>query len=113
MTVGIPIMHVDEEVGVVCDPLDASASPALDQDRSVAVRPESLAGRVLAVIDNGFYKQSAGLGLGELLVERLRKEADLADVMYVRKDAVNVPPRPEDWDAVCRGAHVGLTLYGA
>jgi hypothetical protein len=110
-TVGV--VKVQAEVGVVCDPLEDVRIAAEETDRSVASRPRSLDGKVLAVIDNGFYRQGSGMDLGDALVERIREVARLADVIYVRKDAVNVPPRPEDWQEVCHRGDVGLTLYGA
>lgn len=113
MTSPVAIVKVRVEVGVVCDPSVGAESGMAEIDRSVAPRPTSLDGKVLAVIDNGFYKQGSGMELGEALVERIREVARLADVIYVRKDAVNVPPWPEDWQEVCRRGDVGLTLYGA
>jgi hypothetical protein len=113
MTLLVPQVSVRNEVGVVCDPLAPSTVGRGRTSRSVAPRPESLDGKVLAVIDNGMGKQAPGLGFGEVLVQKLRQLVDLADVIYIRKDAVNVPPRPEDWDEVCRRGDVGLALYGA
>ncbi len=106
-------VNVRNEVGVVCDPL--APLPAGDgrAERTVASRPSSLDGKVLAVIDNGMGQQAPGLGFGEVLVRKLKEVADIADVIYVRKDAVNVPPRPEDWMEICRRGDVGLALYGA
>jgi hypothetical protein len=112
MTTRIAPVEVQHEVGAVCDPSDASATGQVERVRTVAPRPGSLDGKVLAVIDNGFGGQM-GLGVGQAVVRALCHVVDLADVVYIRKDAVNVPPRPEDWNEVCRRADVGLTLYGA
>jgi hypothetical protein len=113
MTFLVPVVNVGDEVGMVCDPLAPSAVTRRRRSLSVAPRPESLDGKVLAVIDNGMGKQAPGLGFGEVLAQKLQQVADIAEVIYVRKDAVNVPPRPEDWDEVCRRGDVGLALYGA
>jgi hypothetical protein len=113
MTFLVPVVSVRDEVGVVCDPLAPSTVGPRRESRSVAPRPESLNGKVLAVIDNGMGKQAPGLGFGEVLAQKLQRVVDIADVIYIHKDAVNVPPRPEDWDEVCRRGDIGLALYGA
>jgi hypothetical protein len=112
MTAGSGVVSVTTEVGAVCDPLDASATGQVEAVRTVAPRPPSLDGLVLAVIDNNFGRQMS-FDFGQFLVRRLREAVDFRDVVYVRKDAVNVPPRPEDWEQVCDRADVGVALYGA
>jgi hypothetical protein len=99
---------IRDEVGTVLDPLERAVGAAAGASRATAPRLASLDGQTLAVIDNG-----AGQRFGERLVERLRAMFDLKDVIFVLKDTVNVPPRPEDWEEVTRRATMGLALYGA
>jgi hypothetical protein len=81
---------------------------AQDRMRETAVRPPTLDGTVLAVIDN-----RAGAKFVEPLLAKLRARFAFADVIYVLKDTVNVPPRPEDWQEVVKRGTAGLALYGA
>ena len=74
----------------------------------MADRLPSLDGAVLAIVDNGFNSPN----LPEAILRRLRERADLADVVWVKKDSVSVPARPEDWAEVINRATAGLTLYG-
>jgi hypothetical protein len=87
-------------------PVGRAASP--DRDRSTAPRPSTLDGTVLAVIDN-----RAGRKFVEPLLAKLRARFAFSDVIYVLKDTVNVPPRPEDWREVVKRGTAGLALYGA
>jgi hypothetical protein len=79
-----------------------------DRVRGTAPRPATLDGTVLAVIDN-----RAGQKFVEPLLAKLRARFTFADVIYVLKDTVNVPPRAEDWQEVVKRGTAGLALYGA
>jgi hypothetical protein len=81
---------------------------ARDRARGTASRPLTLDGTVLAVIDNRAGQKFIGP-----LLEKLRARFAFTDVIYVLKDTVNVPPRPEDWQEVVKRGTVGLALYGA
>jgi hypothetical protein len=74
----------------------------------LAPRLGSLDGVVLAIIDNGFNSPN----LPDAILRRLRREGDVADVVWVKKDSVSVPARPEDWEEVVNRATAGLALYG-
>src|SRR4051794_32741103 len=82
--------------------------PASAGGRGLAPRLTNLDGAVLAVIDNGFNSPH----LPHPILRRLEREAAIADVIWVKKDSVSVPPRPADWEEVVNRATAGLTLYG-
>lgn len=86
--------------------LAARGDPA---SRKLAERTASLAGGVLAVIDN----RAGNRQLAKPLIEALQKRYEFADVILVEKDTVNVPPRPKDWAEVAARATAGITLFGA
>jgi hypothetical protein len=102
------LVGIRDEVGMVLDPLERAVGAAAGASRATAPRVASLDGQTLAVIDNG-----AGQQFRDQILDRLRAMFDLADVIVVVKDTVNVPPRPEDWEEVTRRGTVGLALYGA
>src|SRR4051812_3752695 len=82
--------------------------PGSASGRGLAPRLATLEGAVLAVIDNGFNSPD----FPRAIVGRLESEAGIAEVIWVKKDSVSVPPRPEDWEQVINRATAGLTLYG-
>jgi hypothetical protein len=65
-------------------------------------------GVVLAIIDNGFNSPN----LPEAILRCLAREAEVADVLWVKKDSVSVPARPDEWEEVVNRATAGLALYG-
>ena len=83
-------------------------APGAGAPRHIAPRLASLDGLVLAIVDNGFNSPL----LPDAIVRQLRREAAIADVVWVKKDSVSVPPRPEDWEEVVNRATAGLALYG-
>jgi hypothetical protein len=76
-------------------------------DRQTAARETNLNGAVVAVVDNGFNPTFA-----KRLIEVLRARFKLADVIYVLKDNVSVPPRKPDWERIKAQATAGIALYG-
>jgi hypothetical protein len=76
--------------------------------RTIAQRKSSLEGGVLALVDN-----RAGTQLAAALEPRLKDHFKLAEVLWVKKDTVNVPPRAGDWAEIKARATAGLALYGA
>ena len=77
--------------------------------RGPAARSASLDGKVLAIIDN---QMGSAPILADALLARLKDDYRLADVIWVKKPSVSVPPRPEDWAKVTSSADVGLALFG-
>jgi len=82
--------------------------PGATAPRGLAPRLASLDGVVLAIVDNGFNSPN----LPTAILRRLQREAEVADVVWVKKDSVSVPARPEDWEEVVNRATAGLALYG-
>jgi len=76
-------------------------------NRQAAAHQVGLDGSVLAVVDNGFNP-----GFAKRLIERLQARFKLADVIYVLKDNVSVPPRAPDWERIKARATAGIALYG-
>jgi hypothetical protein len=76
-------------------------------DRHAASREAGLDGAVLAVVDNGFNP-----GFARRLIDVLRGRFRLAEVIYVLKDNVSVPPRQPDWERIKAQATAGIALYG-
>jgi hypothetical protein len=106
---------VQNESAAVVDPTGSRAAlrPLSERagaaSRTLAKRPLSLEGAVLAVIDN----KAGNRQLTGPLVEALRKRITFADVIRIEKDTVNVPPRAKDWAEVAARATAGITLFGA
>lgn len=89
--------------------LDPSCGPisAAGEGRDTATRQAGLDNAVLAVVDNGFNPDFA-----KRLIEAIRSRFRVADVIYVLKDNVSVPPRPPDWERIKARATAGIALYG-
>lgn len=89
--------------------LDPSAGPiaAAGAGRAAANRGASLDGAVLAVVDNSFNPTFA-----RTVIDMLSTRFKLADVIYVLKDNVSVPPRHPDWERIKARATAGIALYG-
>jgi hypothetical protein len=106
---------VQNEAAAVIDPtgsrtaLRSLSDRAGAASRTLARRPVSLEGAVLAVIDN----KAGNRQLTEPLVAALRKRIAFAEVIRIEKDTVNVPPRAKDWAEVAARATAGITLFGA
>lgn len=73
-----------------------------------APRLTTLDGAVLAIVDDGFNSP----GLPNAILERLRSQFDIADVIWAHKGSVSVPPLEEDWAQITARATAGLALYG-
>ena len=77
--------------------------------RTLAPRPDSLAGARLGLVVNG-------LGHSERFLDALAAElgdlAALDGVVKVVKAGVSVPPDPGDWSRLTEGATVAITGFG-
>jgi hypothetical protein len=109
-----PVVVQDESAAVLDPTHGRSALRPLSErgdaaKRSLAARPATLDGAVLAVIDN----KAGNRQLTAPLVAALRKRIPFADVILIEKDTVNVPPRAKDWAEVAARATAGITLFGA
>ena len=112
MTTTMVIQHPQHGLGSfsVIDPRSGVASAAQTRTPgSVAARVDSLDGKVVAVIDNGL---GSAQGLAAALIDRLRDQFELEDVIWARKPSVSVPPRPGDWADIVDRADVGIALFG-
>jgi hypothetical protein len=99
-------VHVAPERFTAMDPGCPPLGGASD-DRKTAARGVDLDGATVAVVDNGFNP-----GFAKRLIEALRARFSLADVIYVLKDNVSVPPRAPDWERIKAKATAGIALYG-
>jgi hypothetical protein len=93
----------------VIDPATPLKRREASQKRGLAPRSASLDGKVLAIVDN---QMGSAPILAEALLARLKETYRLADVIWVKKPSVSVPPRPEDWAKVTSSADAGLALFG-
>jgi hypothetical protein len=77
--------------------------------RRLAPRPVSLSDQVIGLVANG-------LGRGEEMLDALYEELaaldDVKGAVRVRKGSVSIPPDPDDWDRLTRGATVAITGFG-
>jgi hypothetical protein len=99
-------VHVNPERFLALDP----TSGVLDTKtnvRPLARRGESLDHAVLALIDNGFNPRFA-----QAVIDQLCARFRLADVIWVKKRNVSVPPDRDDWERVTARATAGVALYG-
>lgn len=95
--------------GAVIDPTTTPRRAVTSTSGGMARRVDSLDGKVLALIDN---QMGSAPILAAALVERLTETQQLADVIWVKKPSVSVPPRAEDWAEVTSRADVGIALFG-
>jgi hypothetical protein len=89
----------------VFDPTDAPVGKAF----APAPRPASLAGKVIGILDNG--KAKSDLLLREIQ-SLLRSEANVADVVMVRKPSAYRPAPNEQLDDLARRAHAVIAGIG-
>jgi hypothetical protein len=89
----------------VFDPTDGPVAKAF----APAVRPASLAGKVIGILDNG--KTKSDLLLREIQ-NLLRSEAGVADVVVVRKPSAYRPAPDEQLDDLARRADAVITGIG-
>jgi len=89
----------------VFDPTDGPVAKAF----TPAVRPASLAGKVIGILDNG--KAKSDLLLGEIR-KLLRSEARVADVVMVRKPSAYRPAPDEQLDDLSRRVDAVVTGIG-
>ena len=89
----------------VFDPTDGPVAKAF----APAVRPASLAGKVIGILDNG--KTKSDLLLREI-ENLLRCEAGIADVVMVRKQSAYRPAPNEQLDDLARRADVVIAGIG-
>jgi hypothetical protein len=95
---------------VVVDPRSGVIGAAVAAPtKTEAARVDTLDGKVLALIDNGMGSARV---LAGALVDRLRAEYQLTDVILVRKPSVSVPPLAADWAEVVERADVGVSFFG-
>jgi hypothetical protein len=89
----------------VYDPTDAPMAKPF----APAPRPASLAGKVIGILDNG--KAKSDLLLREIQ-SLLRSEANVADVVIVRKPSAYRPAPDEQLDDLARRAHAVIAGIG-
>jgi hypothetical protein len=89
----------------VFDPTDGPVAKAF----APAVRPASLAGKVIGILDNG--KTKSDLLLREIQ-HLLRSEANVADVVMVRKLSAYRPAPDEQLDDLARRADAVIAGIG-
>ena len=89
----------------VFDPTDGPIVKAF----APAVRPASLAGKVIGILDNG--KAKSDLLLHEI-EDLLRSEAGVADVIMVRKPSAYRPAPDEQLDDLARRADAVIAGIG-
>jgi hypothetical protein len=89
----------------VFDPTDGPVAKVF----APAVRPASLAGKVIGILDNGKTKSDLLLREVEAL---LRSEADVADVVLIRKPSAYRPAPDEQLDELARRADAVVTGIG-
>ena len=90
--------------------LDPTSGPVdRASDQTLAPRPTTLDGAVVAVVANGLGEGERFLGY---LVEELAASDDVIGVVKVRKSSVSVPPEPSDWERITSEATVAITGFG-
>lgn len=89
----------------VFDPTDGPVAKAF----APAVRPASLAGKVIGILDNG--KAKSDLLLHEIQ-DLLRSEAGVADVIMVRKPSAYRPAPDEQLDDLAQRADAVIAGIG-
>jgi hypothetical protein len=99
-------VHLDPERFFALDPT-SGALDAKSNLRPLARRGQTLDHAVLALIDNGFNPRFA-----QAVIDQLCARFNLADVIWVKKRSVSVPPDKGDWERVTARATAGIALYG-
>ena len=93
----------------VVDPTTCPQPAFADRSRRFAPRVDSLRGKVVAVIDN---QMGSAPTFAAAIAERLQRDLDVAEVIWVKKPSVSVPPLPEDWQTIIDRADAGIALFG-
>lgn len=94
---------------VVVDPKTLTRGELGGTSKGLADRPASLDGKVLGIVDN---KMGSSDLLAAALIKGLRDRFDIADVIWITKSSVSVPPDPDDWQLITEGADVAIALFG-
>ena len=88
--------------------LDPTLGP-VSATKARAVRPTTLDGAVLGLINNG---KTFGREILERVTENLRAKYDICDVIMVKKSTYSFPAEPEDVARLAAGATAIIAAIG-
>jgi hypothetical protein len=106
-----PIVEIQDAPMETLEPTGSSKADIRVGGHHRPQRPDSLDGKVVAVIDSDSPGESESY-FTVAFIEKLRQTFDLANVIWVKKVNRTHPPQPEMWQTVLSRADVGVAMYG-
>jgi hypothetical protein len=106
-----PIVDIKDMPMETLEPTGSSKADIRTRGHHRPQRPQSLDGKVLAVIDSDSPGESESY-FTSAFIQRMRQSFDLADVIWVKKSNRTHAPQPDLWESVLSRADVGVAMYG-